>query len=90
MSVEHPRAMRDGSQQGSEFVASQTAIAKDLAQQTRSDRLTRMDGNHGRPPVRVLQVMVTCAGPNHREVGPLQGGDDSLAGQSRQLLMMRP
>ena len=69
------------SEQQSEFLAGEFATAKDLAHQSRPDRLTRMDGNQRRPAARMSHEVVARTGLDDREAGPFQGGCDLLPGK---------
>ena len=83
------RALHVCSEQQSEFLAGEFAIAKDLAHQSRPDRLTRMDGNHRRPAGRMSHEVMARTGPDDEKPALSKTATTSLPVSARSLLMMQ-
>ena len=67
-----------------QFVDRQLNIAQDRTQQTRTNRLTGMNGNCGGPAVRVSEKDVTPAGPVPSEASSFEGPESRVLCRMRE------
>lgn len=63
-----------------EFLARDLRVTENLAHETGPDHFTSVNGDHGGPPIQMLQEVVAALDPRHLEASLAQGANDFGSG----------